>query len=280
MQKLVNFIKKILLVFIFAYIAFCFTVYFKQEWFFYNPSAVSSNLERAQENGYPAERVEYNSADGTQLFAWHTKPTANKKMIVFMHGNSYNVEKFYIKLMPLQQAGYGTFLPEYRGFGGVKGKIAQKNLTADAIAAIKYLNSQGYKNSDIIVYGMSLGSHMATNAVYELGQHEHFARLILEVPFTTLVDVARAHVPLPLPFEYIMPDKYDNISKIKDIHTPLLIMGASEDKTVPVSLAKELYSAAVEPKKLIVYDGGEHSNLYDFNNYMDILSWLDTNEEN
>ena len=62
----------------------------------------------------------------------------------------------------------------------------------------------------------------------------------MEVPFTTLVDVARAHVPLPLPLNYIMRDKYDNISKIKDIHTPLLVMGGLKDKTVPVELAKEL----------------------------------------
>ena len=275
MHKVSNFLKKILLILGVAYIAFCLSVYFKQEWFFYNPTDKASDLAIANQAGYPAERVDYKSADGTDLLAWYTKPQTGKKMIVFMHGNSYNIEKFYTKLIPFVQAGYGTFLPEYRGFGGVKGKIAQNNLTADALAAVAYLYSLGYKNSDIIVYGMSLGSHMATNSVYQLGQDNHFAGLILEVPFTTLVDVARSHVSFPLPFDYIMRDKYDNISKISHINTPLLVMGASEDATVPVELAKKLYQAAVEPKKLIIYDGAAHSNLYDYKNYQDILNWLE-----
>ena len=177
MHKVSNFLKKILLILGVAYIAFCLSVYFKQEWFFYNPTDKASDLAIANQVGYPAERVDYKSADGTDLLAWYTKPQTGKKMIVFMHGNSYNIEKFYTKLIPFVQAGYGTFLPEYRGFGGVKGKIAQNNLTADALAAVAYLYSLGYKNSDIIVYGMSLGSHMATNSVYQLGQDNHFPDL-------------------------------------------------------------------------------------------------------
>ena len=121
---------------------------------------------------------------------------------------------------------------------------------------------------------------MATNSVYKLGQENHFSALILEVPFTTLVDVADLHVPLLLPLEYIMRDKYDNISKIAHIHTPLLIMGASEDATVPVELAKKLYAKAKRPKKMIIYDCAAHSNLYDFGNYKDILDWLEIHEKN
>ncbi len=280
MHKIINLLKKFLIIFVLSYVVFCLMVYFKQEWFFYNPTNAASDIERARHNDYPAERVDYKSADGTDLFAWYTKPKAGKKIIVFMHGNSYNIEKFYIKLIPLQQAGYGTFLPEYRGFGGVAGKIAQKNLTADAIAAIEYLYKEGYQNEDIIVYGMSLGSHMATNSVYTLGQDNQFAGLILEVPFTSLIDVARSHVSFPLPLDYIMRDKYDNVSKITHIHTPLLIMGAGRDATVPVNLAKELYARAEQPKKILIYEDGEHSNLYDFKNYQDILSWLKANEKN
>lgn len=60
-----------------------------------------------------------------------------------MHGNSYNIEEFYYKLKTFANAGYGTFLPEYRGYGDVAGEITQENLEADAIAAVEYLHSQG-----------------------------------------------------------------------------------------------------------------------------------------
>ena len=33
-----------------------------------------------------------------------------------------------------------------------------------------------------------------------------------------------------------------------------------------------------EPKKLIIYANGKHSNLYNFRNDLDILDWINANE--
>ena len=270
---------KILAAFALAYVLFCITVYVKPQWFFYHPTNEAPDIEKARAEGYPAERVEYRAEDGKELYAWFTPPGKSRRIIVFMHGNSYNIEKFYHKLIPLARAGYGTMIPEYRGFGDIDGTITEKTVGQDAVAAVKWLYSQGYRNKDIIVYGMSLGSYAATNAVYVLGQKNPFAALILEVPFDSLLNVVRSVVPVPLPFAMIIKDKYDNLSKIAYIGTPLLVMGGSEDPTVPVKLAKNLFAHAVEPKKMIVYEGGAHNDLYNFQNYRDIIKWLQANEK-
>lgn len=263
-----------------VYVIFCVMVFLNPELFFYNPYLSDSNLEIAHEYGYPAQRVDYQSTDGTELFAWYTKPKTKKdKIVVFMHGNSYNVQEFFYKMIPFMEKGYGTFMPEYRGFGGVKGHINQKNLEADAIAAIKYLNGQGYKNKDIIVYGMSLGSHMATNAVYQLKKEGDFEALILEVPFDSLYNVVEAIVPFWMPLKWMITDCYDNIEMISKIDTKLLIMGGDLDATIPIHLAQNLYEHAVKPKKMIIYKGGKHNNLYNFRNYNAILAWLEGNEK-
>lgn len=272
-------LKRIILLAIVAYGALCAMIYFKPELFFYNPTHKESLLSNATANGYKAKAVEYKSADGTALFAWLNKPAKGKKIIVFMHGNSYNIEKFYHKMLPFQEAGYGTMLPEYRGFGNVQGQISQKNLSADAIAAIKYLNIQGYQNKDIILYGMSLGSYMATNTAYELGQKRPFAALILEVPFDSLFNTVKAKTYGALPLNYLMTDKYDSYALIDKIKSPILVMGGSNDPTIPVSLAEKLYQHAANPKKMIIYQGGAHNDLYNFRNYRDILKWLKVNEK-
>lgn len=270
MKKIIKFLFAVIII----YVLFCVTVYVKPQYFFYNPTSAKSNLERAKTYGYDALQVEYKSADGKELFAWYTKPEPGHKIVVFMHGNSYNIEKFYHKMIPLTEEGYGTLMPEYRGFGGIDGTINEKNLGNDAIAAIKYLNSLGYKNEDIIVYGMSLGSYMATNSVYRLQKNGVFAALILEVPFTSLVDTVQQIVPVPLPCKIMMRDQYNNIDKIAAIKSPVLIMGGSEDPTVPVNLAKTLYEYAPKDKQLIIYNGGAHNDLYNFRNYNDIIKWL------
>ena len=276
-------LKKIVSVLIFllmlCYVVFCALVYYKPEIFFYNPSAEKSRLEVAHSNSYPAQQVEYQSQDNTALFAWYTPPQKDMPIIVFMHGNSHNLEKFYHKLVPLAENGYGTLLPEYRGFGGLKGRISQSNLEQDAVAAIKWLYSQGYKNNQIIIYGMSLGSYTAIYSVHTLGQKERFKSLILEVPFDSMYNDVKQLISYPLPLRMIMRDKFDNLSMITKINLPILFMGASDDKLVPVERAKALYEFANEPKKMIIYKGAEHSELYNYRNYNDILDWLQNNEE-
>lgn len=264
---------------LFAYIGFCATVYFCPQLFFYNPSNDVANIQNAHNIGYPAQEVEYQSKDGTELYAWFTKPKTNFPIVVFMHGNSYNIEKFTHKLIPFVREGYGTMLPEYRGFGGIKGTITQQGLEQDAAAAINWLYSQGYKNQDIILYGMSLGSYTAAYTANRLSNEHSFKSLILEVPFDSLYATAKDAVWIPLPLDIIIRDKYDNLSLIKNLKLPIFVMGAEQDKVVPLARAKKLYNAITSPKEIKIYPKAEHSNLYEYNNYQDILDWLEKNEK-
>lgn len=264
-------------VLLFAYMVFCLAVYYKPQLFFYNPSIEKSTLPQKTE--FPIQEVYYKAEDGTQLYAWYVKPQLGKSVIVFLHGNSYNIEKFYHKLIPLIKEGYGVFLPEYRGFGGIEGTITQSNLEMDTRAALKKLRRLGYSNRRITLYGMSLGSYTSIYAAAEIGKKQPFAGLILEVPFDSMINVVKERVWLPLPLNLIIRDKYENQNNIKLIQTPLLVMGAGKDKVVPIKLTENIFAQAAEPKELIIYEHGEHSNLFDFDNYKDILVWLKNNEK-
>lgn len=262
-----------LMTIVLAWVVFCASVYCFPELYFYNPLPEKANLDNAVSNDFKAEEVKYNSYDNTELYGWFIKPQ-NNKIIVFFHGNSHNIESFYHKLTPFVEAGYGAFIGEYRGFGGIKGNITEKNLGEDAKAAVKYLYTQGYSNKDIILYGMSLGSYTSTHTAYSLGKEEAFAGLILEVPFDSLLNVVKQRIPNLFPFSHIIKDKYDNTQKIAQLKLPVLIMGASDDKVVPIERAEELYKQANEPKKMIIYKGAYHSGLYNYRNWRDVLDWL------
>ena len=218
-----------------------------------------------------------------QPYKMYTKPAANRsEIVVFMHGNAHNVESFYHKMQPFAQKGYGTFMPEYRGFGGLDGRINQQNLEDDAVAAVEHLHKLGYQNRDIIIYGMSLGSHMALNAAVRLQAEQPFAAVAVEVPFDTLPNVVadRVKVPLPLPLSFLMHGHlYDNLALVGRIKSPFLVMGGNADALIPIALAKNLYEHAQEPKKMIIYPYGTHNDLYRFRNYEDMMSWLEKNEK-
>lgn len=255
-----------------AYMAFCAAVYVKPQWFFYNPNNNKADINISLSNGLKVQEVTYQAVDGAQLYAWIKAPQKGKKIIVFYHGNSYNIEKFYEKMKPLVSYGYGIFMPEYRGFGGIKGEITQQNLEQDAMAAIDYLHSLGYYNHQIVLYGMSLGSYMASYIASNAKRR--YAGLILEVPFDSLLNVVKQRILPIFPFEVLIKDKYDNVANVKNINIPILIMAAENDKTVPMQRAEELFNQANEPKEMLIYQNAQHSNLLEHNNHQDILNWL------
>lgn len=275
MNKLKKFLSSCVFVFVAVYVILCFLVHFFPGIFLYHPRKEVPDLEGARRHGYMAERIDYKADDGTDLFAWYTQPNGKNKVVFFTHGNACNLDCFYIKLVPLQNSGYATFLPEYRGYGGIEGKTSQKKLLDDMKAGIRELYKMGYKNEDIIVYGMSLGSHQATSVVYHMKDSGKFDALILEVPFDNVPNTAKELFFLPMPFDLLFKDKYDNLELIKDIDTRLLIQIAEKDHIVPAVRGMNLYEEAAEPKDMMVYVGAGHNDLYAHKNYIEIIKWLE-----
>ena len=68
----------------------------------------------------------------------------------------------------------------WRGFSGNSGKPNEKGLYNDAKSALIWLKKLGLTEKDIVIYGESLGTGVAT----EIAQNSNFAGLVLETPFT------------------------------------------------------------------------------------------------
>jgi fermentation-respiration switch protein FrsA (DUF1100 family) len=97
--------------------------------------------------------------------------------------------------------------------------------------------------------------------------------LILESPFTSTGDAAAFHYPY-VPVKWLIKDRYENIAKIKDIKSPLILAYGDQDRVIPHRLGQALFDAAPEPKSLIVIEGGDHNNLDDFHVDDKIISLL------
>ncbi|MBQ9235498.1 MAG: alpha/beta fold hydrolase [Alphaproteobacteria bacterium] len=256
-----------------AYASFCAAVRLKPQWFFYNPDVTKADINQPLSYGLKLQEVSYTTFDGLNLYGWIKAPRRGQKMIVFYHGNSHNIGRFYNKLKPLADEGYGVFMPEYRGFGGNDGEITQAGFEQDALAAVDYLHRLGYKNRQIVLYGMSLGSYTSSYAAAN-SDGGRFAGLILEVPFDSLLNVVRQRIWPVFPFQLLIKDQYDNLLNLAKLQIPLLVMAARNDTTVPLQRAQELFAQALEPKELIIYDNAEHSELVEHSNWRDILRWL------
>ena len=204
------------------------------------------------------EKVKISTQDRIELLSWyHNKNLNNYKTILFLHGNAGSLENRIHKINHFKDMNVNFLLISWRGFSGNKGKPTEKGLYEDAKSAVAWLKSKGVNENNIIIYGESLGTGVAT----EIAQNKNFAGIILESPFTSMVDAGKNQYPY-LPVRLLLKDKYESNKKIKNIKSPILIMHGKVDTLVPFDMGKKMYELANEPKYYYFSEYDDHMMEY------------------
>ena len=114
---------------------------------------------------------------------------------------------------------------------------------------------------------------MGTGIATHLAQNNNFAGVILESPFTSMIDAAKNVYPY-FPISILLKDKYENYKKIKNINSPILIMHGENDKIVPFWMGKKMYELANKPKYLYFPKNDNHMMEYNKNLLETLNSFL------
>ena len=189
------------------------------------------------------------------------KVKKNQPMLVYFHGNSFDIGERADRIKRYINNGWGVLLLAWRGYSGNLGKPTEKNLYIDGESAIKWIiDNLDFDYETLIIYGESLGCAVAV----ELGTRYKFKSIILESPFTSITDIAQKRYKI-YPVRYLVLDKFDNYSKIDKILSSILIISGKKDEVIPYGHSKKLFFKANNPKKNLFIDEAMHNNLYDFN---------------
>ena len=203
------------------------------------------------ENNYSGDKLEVdikkvkiNTSDGLDLLGWfHKKNLKRFKTIIYFHGNAGKLENRIHKLNHFKDMDVNFLIIAWRGFSGNDGKPSEESLYIDGNSAIKWLKNLGLSEKDIIIYGESLGTGVAT----EIAKSNDFAGLVLETPFTSMIEAAKNFYPY-IPVRILLRDKYENDKKIKNINIPVFVMHGEADQIVPFWMGKKIYEMANQPK--------------------------------
>ena len=205
------------------------------------------------------EEVKIKTFDDINLLGWfHKKDLKKFKTIIYFHGNAGTLENRIHKLNHFKDMDVNFLIIAWRGFSGNNGKPSEKGLYIDGNSAIEWLKNLGLTESDIVIYGESLGTGVAT----EIAQSNNYAGLVLETPFTSMIDAAKNFYPY-IPVSLLLKDKYDNQNKIKNINTPVLVMHGEVDQIVPFRMGKKIYEIANQPKYSHFTKFDDHMMEYD-----------------
>jgi len=250
-----------------AYILLAALITIFQRRLIYNPDPRRTTPEACGLAGIAV--VGLDTADGERLTAWHLPAAPGYPTLLYFHGNAGWIELRADRLADLTRRGFGVLMPSYRGYGGSTGKPTEANNDADARLAYDWLREQGVGAGDIIVFGESLGTGVAT----KLAGVKNCAGLILDSPYTSMLDLARASYPW-LPIRRLLRDRYETIRHIKRVTVPVLVLHGEADRRVPVAMGLAVHDAVLAPAQLIVYPGAAHLDHRRYGSFDDVDRWL------
>jgi fermentation-respiration switch protein FrsA (DUF1100 family) len=241
---------------ILCYLLVVFFVFFNQRNLLYHPFENNYNKDEAN---FSYEEIFIPTSNGNNLKAWfHKKDLKQKKTLVFFHGNAGDLRNRIYKLNLIKDFDINFLIVAYRGFSGNEGKPSETGLYDDARSTLDWLKKQGVREDNIILYGESLG----TGVSVEVAQNKKFAGIILESPFTSMVDAGKFYY-FYLPVSLLLKDRYETVKKLKNIKIPILVMHGKKDKIVPFHMGQKVFEIANEPK--FSYFPEEDDHMMDYN---------------
>jgi esterase/lipase len=245
-------IKKIGILILLGYVGVGLFLYFNQRSFLYFPTPNKSTKY--------SHIVMHNDGESINVIVLNE---GHQNAILYFGGNAESMagSSDYIAG---QFPEFTVYLMDYRGYGASTGIATEKALYSDAL---KLYDTIAPKHKQISVGGRSLGSGIATY----VAAHREVNKLALITPYDSIVNVAQDIYPV-YPASLLLDDRYDSVSRVKDIKAQTLIVIAENDRVIPRTSTNNLIKAfKKEQLKVIVIKNRGHIDISDDARYYKIM---------
>ncbi|MGY4827793.1 alpha/beta hydrolase [Sphaerotilaceae bacterium SBD11-9] len=188
---------------------------------------------------------------------WLPQADAGAPVLLYLHGARYDVRGSAPRMRRMHELGFSVLGVDYRGFGRSTATLpSERSAAQDAHAAWDWLAAQ-HPQARRFIFGHSLGGAIAVQLATEVGDE---AGLIVEGSFTSIPDVVSTFRWGWLPVSPFITQRFDAVSRVAEVGSPLLVVHGSDDALIPPALGQGLYERAREPKRFVLVQGGSHHN--------------------
>ena len=175
-------------------------------------------------------------SDGATTIGYCREVEHPRTVWLLMHGNAGQAaHRDYV--LPRMSGEDSLYVLEYPGYGDRPGRPSMASINKAASAAYRLLRSR-YPGTPVCALAESIGSGPACALAREPMPPD---KIVLLVPFDSLVSVAAEHFPF-LPVRFMLRDRWDNVASLKGYQGVVQIFGAQEDTIIPMAHAKALAS--------------------------------------
>ena len=264
-----------------AYSVACIFLWFRQKYFIFKPPRAIRTTPEAFNLNYQEVWLPVSTASGqtSHIHGWWIPASAapEAKVWLYLHGNGSNVGDEVKRAFWFHQLGFSTLLIDYRGYGRSEGKFpTESSVYEDVEAAWNYLTQVRHIPAErIFLYGHSLGGAIAIDLAL---RHPNIAGLVVEGTFTAMRSMV-AHLYrqfLIFPVKLLLHQRFDSLSKVRSLAMPILLIHGTADPVVPAHMSQALFTAATEPKKLLLVPEAGHHNVEELGSvqYLQAIQWV------
>ena len=230
----------------------------------------------------PHSTIKITTSDSLQLEAWYLQQpkfdsdvNMHKGTVLMFHGHGSNKSAVIREAEEFYSLGYNVITTDFRAHGNSEENICTigYNESKDVKAVYDYIQQKGETN--IVLWGISLGASTITKAIYDYNLQP--SKIILEMPFGSLNNAVKGRVrTMGLPEQPISTllcfwggaeqgfwafnhNPYEYAQKIT---CPTLLQWGVNDARVTATETEELFNnLATSNKKWIKYENCGHVSL-------------------
>lgn len=217
------------------------------------------------------------TSDGLTLDAWYvTASRPTNKTAILAHGWHNNKTTMAIYGELFHDLGYNVLIPDNRAHGDSQGKLIGYGWTdrRDYMGWINQVLKKNGQQSDIVMYGMSMGAATVVNVSGEhdlpkqvkafiedssytsvLAEVKHEAGDMYGLPWFPIVNIVSGISKVRAGYSYSEASPLKQVAKNK---RPMLFIHGDKDTFVPTRMVYQLYAATKGPKELWVTSGSKH----------------------
>lgn len=179
-----------------------------------------------------------------------------RPILIYFYGNGMCMAASRPIFNEFRHLGYDAIMPDYEGYGMSGGIPSDAGCYATADAVYDYLLTRpDIKQRKIVVIGWSIGAAVAI----DLANRRPTAGLITFSAFTNLADEAEHLWP---PARALAGSQFDNLSKVRNISCPILMIHGSDDTLVPSEMSDRLAAAAKTKSLRYRIPGAGHNDVF------------------
>jgi pimeloyl-ACP methyl ester carboxylesterase len=214
---------------------------------------------------FAGARIEHGVLEGGLAWSMVSREGGGRPLVVRCGGNASTRQRNgFVHAVTAIDHG-DVLLFDYPGSGQTGGEVSTERFLRmmDSLEAVVHSRAAGRR---LVMWGHSLGGFVCSELARRLPETDG---VILEATARNAAEVAKAWTPWyagPFVHVSIAPglNAYDNANALKGFKGPVLVIGARQDATLPVQLARSMDKALKEQGADVTYvefKAGGHSSL-------------------